>query len=102
MLQNTNAKVLEAVSKKALLIEVAVNGITLDISSPITLTKFCLLLTTYLPQIENGEGIHLLLFRKICIFLTFLAPPYRECVRNLDLRVRLQSVLWVFKISGCT
>ena len=35
VLQKTNAKVLEAVSKKALLIEVAANSITLDISSPI-------------------------------------------------------------------
>ena len=25
----------------------------------------------------------------------------RECVRNLDLRVRVQSVVWIFKISGC-
>ena len=35
LLQKTNAKVLEAVSKKALLIEVAANSITMDISSPI-------------------------------------------------------------------
>ena len=43
--------------------------------SSTTLTKLWLTLTTYLPLVDIGEGISLLLEVNIRILLTFLAPP---------------------------
>ena len=40
-----------------------------------TLTKFCLLLTAYLTLVDNIVGIPLLLWKKICIRLTFPVTP---------------------------
>ena len=43
--------------------------------SKTTLTRFCPLLTTYLPTVDICEGITLMVQWKICIQLTFPVPP---------------------------
>ena len=48
------------------------------------LAKFVPLMTTYLPLVDIGEGIPLLLQEKICIPLTISVPPtYLPLLVNL-------------------
>ena len=72
--------------------------------SLITLTKFCPLLTTYLPPFDIGEGTPLLLYGKICTSLTFpvtptYLPPLVTYFKNAPLLVcSLQMSIVIFSI----
>ena len=51
--------------------------------------------------IVSTQIFFIILNCQILVPLDWPKTKCRECVRNLDLRVQVQSVLWIFKISGC-